>query len=99
MTTGSGTNLKMLDYAAAGLLIVSTPFGGRGGFLQADIDFIASEIESLPMVLNQLTEQGIEPYRSLMVHARYVVEQRADWKILAADLVRVLSKVIARHAN
>ena len=30
MEEGSGTNLKMLEYAALGTLIISTPFGNRG---------------------------------------------------------------------
>ena len=30
MTYGSGSNLKMLDYFAAGLPVVTTPFGARG---------------------------------------------------------------------
>lgn len=35
MTSGSGSNLKMLDYMAAGLAVISTPFGARG--LEDDI--------------------------------------------------------------
>lgn len=30
MTSGSGSNLKMMEYAAAGLPMLSTPFGNRG---------------------------------------------------------------------
>ena len=30
MEEGSGTNLKMLEYAALGTLIIATPFGNRG---------------------------------------------------------------------
>jgi glycosyltransferase involved in cell wall biosynthesis len=34
MAGGSGTNVKMLDYLAAGLPVVTTPFGARGLFLE-----------------------------------------------------------------
>ena len=30
MRTGSGTNLKIVEYFAAGIPVVSTPFGARG---------------------------------------------------------------------
>src|SRR5581483_12236830 len=30
VSTGSGTNLKMLDYFAAGVPVISTAFGARG---------------------------------------------------------------------
>src|SRR5262249_23608295 len=36
MFSGSGTNLKMLDYFAAGLPVISTPAGARGLELSAD---------------------------------------------------------------
>lgn len=35
MSKGSGTNLKMAEYAAVGLPMVSTAFGARGGLWQA----------------------------------------------------------------
>ena len=44
--SGSGTNLKLLEYAAAGLPILSTPFGGRGGLLQAGTCFATAEPEA-----------------------------------------------------
>ena len=38
VTTGSGTNLKMLDYMAAGVPVLSTPHGARGlGLLDAGL--------------------------------------------------------------
>lgn len=39
--TGSGANVKLFEYLAARLPIISTSFGVRGTTLQPDIDFIA----------------------------------------------------------
>lgn len=90
MTTGSGTNLKMLDYAAAGLLIVSTPFGGRGGLLQADTHFMATEIDDMPTLLNQLAQDEKRDYQQLLDAARDCVVKTADWQILAQHYQQVL---------
>jgi hypothetical protein len=90
MTTGSGTNLKMLDYAAAGLLIVSTPFGGRGGLLQADTHFMATEIDDMPTLLNQLAQDEKRDYQQVLDAARDCVVKTADWQILAQHYQQVL---------
>lgn len=53
MFGGSGTNIKMLDFMAAGLPIVSTPIGARGietsgkAFMIARADNFAQSIQSL----------------------------------------------------
>src|SRR5690606_30956110 len=39
MYSGSGTNLKMLDYFAAGIPVISTAFGARGLLARADTHF------------------------------------------------------------
>ncbi len=99
MTTGSGTNLKMLDYAAAGLLIVSTAFGGRGGLLTADHHFIACEIDAMPQLLNQLAATTTQPYQQMIEQARAIVVQQADWQILAAAYQQHLQRVTSKNHN
>lgn len=82
MTSGSGTNLKMLDYAAAGLLILSTPFGGRGGVLQEGVDYLAFSIQAMTDYLQQLTSAQIASM-SQAQSARNRVVNYADWQVLA----------------
>lgn len=41
MRSGSGTNLKMADYAAAGLVVLSTEVGARGGLWAAGRHYLA----------------------------------------------------------
>ncbi len=56
LLSGAGTNLKMLDYMAAGAPIVSTPVGARGLGLRHGVDaFVAAGdqyVETLRLVLN-----------------------------------------------
>ena len=51
MTDGSGSNLKMLDYFAAGLPVLSTPFGARGIDAQADTHYLTAEIQEFQFAL------------------------------------------------
>jgi glycosyltransferase involved in cell wall biosynthesis len=94
MTTGSGTNLKMLDYAAAGLLIVSTSFGGRGGMLQEGRDYIAVDIENTARCLTELAMQ-LQDDRVIQMRlsARQVVQQLADWRVIAQNYAQKLQNV------
>lgn len=66
MTSGSGTNIKILEYLAAGLPIITTSFGGRGYdsnvFQISDIDAFALNIRSLfndSVKMNQLRKNGL----------------------------------------
>jgi Glycosyl transferases group 1/Glycosyltransferase Family 4 len=41
VTRGSGANVKLFEYLAARLPVISTPFGVRGTALQPDVDFLS----------------------------------------------------------
>ena len=57
VTEGSGRNLKMLDYLAHGLPIISTPIGVRG-FKEYDISkaIVVSEIDNFPEMIKQFLD-------------------------------------------
>lgn len=98
-TSGSGTNLKMLDYAAAGLLIVSTPFGGRGGVLQEGDDYVALSLAAMPNYLNQLGTSMQASSQSPAQSARQGVVAAADWQVLAQIYAQYLSKIVGAKAH
>lgn len=82
MYSGSGTNLKMFDYMAAGLPIITTEFGTRGiqdkqlFHLANTTEEFAQEIHSFQLV----SEEG------RVEMARKYVEERFDWRVIAKVL-------------
>lgn len=85
MTAGSGTNLKMLDYALGGVPLVSSAFGARGLDLEPGGHYLVAEPDELPGVLRGLRD---EPFASVDVRvraARAHVEDRFSWQRIAAD--------------
>ncbi len=90
MQSGSGTNLKMLDYAAAGLLILTTPFGNRGLKFTPDIHLLTADPADFPSTLNRIAEQGIGQYRSLTTRARAMAEEHYSWTVIADRLFLAL---------
>ena len=92
MVSGSGTNLKMLEYAAAGLPILSTPFGGRGGILAPTQHYQAAEIEDFPEALMALLAPDRQATREQMRdNARQQAARAGDWQAIAERMWAALS--------
>lgn len=82
MELGSGTNIKMFEYAAAGLPALSNEFGARGIPLVPGTDFLLSEIEAMPEVLEKLTSQDRPFLEAIGLSGRRRVTAVADWSVI-----------------
>lgn len=79
MDSGSGTNLKMQEYAASGVLMVSTAFGARGGTWEAGRHYVLGEKHNEVAVLDALLSED-HPRQASMIHQAYVqVRTVGDW--------------------
>lgn len=87
MMSGSGTNLKMFDYMAAGIPIITTEFGTRG-IENKDI-FIIDEINNMDKVINEFE---LKLNEELIVNSRKYVEENFDWKVIVNGFNRSLTK-------
>lgn len=85
MLSGSGTNLKMFDYMAAGIPIITTEFGARG--IESKDIFIMSDIEQMAEVIDKF-ELGRE--RKLIFNSYNYVKKHFDWSVIVK---RLLSKM------
>jgi glycosyltransferase involved in cell wall biosynthesis len=83
MRLGSGTNLKMLEYAAAGLPIITTPHGVRGLSLQDDRHLRVVEQGDFAEALRDVVGQGRSEAEYRALEARRFVEREYDWRIIA----------------
>ncbi|MED5619503.1 glycosyltransferase family 4 protein [Ideonella sp. BN130291] len=81
MLSGTGSNLKMFDYLAAGLPVVSTPFGARGIDIQPGRHYIASETQDFPVALMDCFIRGID--ESLVRNASDFVREHYAWNVIA----------------
>jgi glycosyltransferase involved in cell wall biosynthesis len=95
MATGSGTNIKMLDYFAAGAPVVSTSVGARGlgatngvHYVDADLDEFA---EAILATVNDLLGAD-ERARN----ARELAES-FDWSELGEKFTAAVLRVAAEH--
>ncbi len=92
MFSGSGTNLKMLDYFAAGLPVVSTPAGARGLELASE-DCIVCPAEQFVARIEELLSDRAACSR-LGANARKLAVERYAWSLIAADAARAVRNVL-----
>jgi glycosyltransferase involved in cell wall biosynthesis len=87
MSSGSGTNIKMLDYLAAGLPVLSTPVGARG--LEEITDLIeVAELGDFPSRIPDLMT------RPSSVIARRRIADRFDWRALGRGYAGEIAQIL-----
>jgi len=93
MTSGSGTNLKMLDYAAAGLSILTTPFGNRGlGFVDEEVHI--ADITAFGAAIDHICQLNSTERIARQQRARLRVEHHFDWQVCAAPLISLIETTL-----
>jgi glycosyltransferase involved in cell wall biosynthesis len=90
VTTGSGTNIKMLDYFAAGVPVISTAFGARGLGIRAGAHYLAAEPDEFPSALSQFRAGARAELDAMVRAARSHVEQTLSWSAIAENLLATL---------
>jgi len=81
--TGSGTNLKMLDYFAAGIPVISTPFGARGIACRDGEHVVLTDVDGFPHAIGTLLQQPDARVFAIPEPARRLVESDYDWSAIA----------------
>jgi glycosyltransferase involved in cell wall biosynthesis len=92
MFSGSGTNIKMFDFMAAGLPVVTTPVGARGIFQGADPPFVLCEGADFAEGVRRVLQD--DAYATALRHAaRQVVERSYSWERISAKIGRLLYRL------
>ena len=79
---GSGTNIKMLDYFAAGLPAITTELGTRGLSLDGESQCLVRRIKEFPAAIDEVLENADSAARRAAA-ARELVEKEFDWEAIA----------------
>jgi glycosyltransferase involved in cell wall biosynthesis len=98
MARGSGTNLKIVEYFAAGVPVVSTRLGSRGLAVQPDEHL---RVADLPDFAGAVRETLDDPEGSAEMarRSRQVVEEHYDWAVLGARLRKRLETAVPRRVG
>lgn len=93
MTTGAGTNIKLFDYFARGLPVVSTPFGIRGIDLEPGTHACIVDLDAFPDKILQLLESP-EQRDQIGEAARTLVADKYTWETISEQLFSRLETLI-----
>jgi len=94
MFSGSGTNLKMLEYLAAGLPVVATPVGARGLDVVDGEHAAVSPADRFPEAIDRVLLDR-ELRARLRARGRRLVEARYDWAAIVEEMHRTLEAALA----
>jgi glycosyltransferase involved in cell wall biosynthesis len=83
---GSGTNLKMLDFFAAGVPVVTTERGSRGLRLDGETQCLVRPTGEFPAALDEVTGAGAEAAAQRAITARDLVEREFDWDAIGRHI-------------
>lgn len=97
MFRGSGTNIKMFDFMAAGLPVITTSIGARGIVSESGNGVLVTIKEDFPRKVAQLLKQN---YDSLMLQGlkgREYVEKKFSWETITGQLGTFFVKSLQHH--
>jgi glycosyltransferase involved in cell wall biosynthesis len=89
MLTGSGSNLKVATYLAAGAPVVTTPVGARGYDLVDGEHAVVGAVKDFPDGIARILNDEALAGR-LAARGRRLVEARHDWAAIASGVLAAL---------
>lgn len=93
MVSGGGTNIKVLEYFAHDLFVVTTPFGARGLQIKDGVHCRIAEVGELPSVLTSLVESPLETYE-MRAAARELVKNEYNWETVSWNLFSTIHETL-----
>jgi glycosyltransferase involved in cell wall biosynthesis len=98
MFSGSGTNLKMLEYLAAGVPVVTTAIGARGLDLVNGEHAIVCPVEEFPEQIDRvLRDDALRA--TLRTEGRRLVERAYDWVKIVDAMHAVIESALAADGD
>ena len=93
ISSGSGTNIKMLDYFAAGAPVIATEIGARGLGATPGTEYAATDTGDIAEVIDDVISDPTAAARRARL-ARQIAE-RLDWAAISEDYARMVLSVLA----
>jgi glycosyltransferase involved in cell wall biosynthesis len=93
ISKGSGTNIKIFDYLAVGLPLITTPVGARGIDLVNDENAIIFELSVFAEAIRILSnDKSLRD--KISKNGRQLVEEKYDWRMIARKAEKELERII-----
>jgi len=84
---GSGSNLKLLEYIAYDIPVITTPHGNRGFGFKDKEHLLVAEIGEFPHMLRESLSADTLSLQPMAENARQFASSRYDWSVFASGLL------------
>jgi glycosyltransferase involved in cell wall biosynthesis len=98
ITEGSGINMKMMEYMAAGLPIITTPFGARGISGEARNALIVCDLQDFPKAMSSLMRDHAQ-WLKMSQAGQIAAEKHFDWPVITKKADHLIDQLIAGTVN
>ncbi|MGB8816555.1 MAG: glycosyltransferase [Rhizobiaceae bacterium] len=95
METGSGTNIKLFEYAAAELHILTTKFGARGTPFVDGKDFTVCEIDEFASQIGRISALSRAAQTKIGKNARNCALKHVDWSVIGSVYRKAFDDLLA----
>jgi glycosyltransferase involved in cell wall biosynthesis len=89
--SGSGSNLKLLEYIAYGIPVITTPHGNRGYGLKDKEHLLMVEAADFSKMINNSLSTDFLALQRMAENAGQFASSRYDWSVIAASLLNYFS--------
>jgi glycosyltransferase involved in cell wall biosynthesis len=96
MLSGGGTNIKLFDYFARGLPVVSTRFGVRGINIRDGGHLKVADTETFPKIISTLSNAP-ETRKKLGQEGKRLTQTQYTWKISSERIRENLTSILSVH--
>jgi len=91
MLSGGGTNIKLIDYFARSLPVVSTPFGARGLQATAGEELLVAELDKFPKKIRSLSQSPERRHR-MGDTGRQLAAEKYTWEASSRMLLEFITE-------
>ena len=93
MFSGSGTNLKTLEFFSSGIPLLSTEVGVRGLGVLSGEHFFQANIESFPQELDALMNESLAKKTKIAAAGRDYVNSHFSWRKITKNVYQEIEKL------
>jgi glycosyltransferase involved in cell wall biosynthesis len=90
MEFGAGINVKMFEYFAFGIPVISTVYGARGIDITDGVDCIITEKDSYVRDIKLFCNKTMQEKNDISKNALKLMRSKYDWRNLSREIARII---------
>lgn len=99
MEDGAGINVKMFEYFAFGIPVISTSYGARGIDVHDDKDIVLTNIDELIHTVRGYCNLSIDKKDYIARNALELLQEKYSWRSIGRSIANVIEEMYGVHIS